>query len=149
VLTAIGGLGFIVLRGTVGAGAMNFGFGLYGVLMVVAALQTIRYARAGDFSKHRAWAIRLFVLVIASWLSRMEDSLSALLELGGRTPDFRGWFDVVMTFFFYTPNLVIAELYLRAGRPDSSTALRITTFGALLLSCAVVMGGIFTQQMLR
>lgn len=40
-LTALGGLGFIVLQGTVGAGAMNVGFGLYGILMIVAAGYTV------------------------------------------------------------------------------------------------------------
>ena len=144
-LTALGGLGFIVLQGTVGAGAMNVGFGLYGVLMVVAAIQTIRHARAGDFRAHRTWAIRLFALVIASWLYRLEYGLSGLLQWGGRTPDFRGWFDVVMTFSFYLPNLVVAELYVRAQRSDSSIILRMSAFAALVVSILVVTAGVYAQ----
>lgn len=145
VLTALGGLGFIVLQGTVGAGAMNVGFGLYGLLMMVASIQTIRYARAGVFRAHRAWAIRLFALVIASWLYRLEYGVSGLLDVGGRTPDFRGWFDLVMNFFFYLPNLAVAELYLRAESRESSIALRVTTIAALALSIGVVAGGFYAQ----
>jgi hypothetical protein len=32
----------------------------------------------------------------------------------GHTPDFRGPFDIVMAFFFYLPNLALAELLLRS-----------------------------------
>jgi hypothetical protein len=144
-LTAFGGLGFIALQGTVGAGAMNVGFGLYGILMVIAVVHTIRHARTGRFDSHRAWAIRLFALVIASWLYRLEYGFSNLLELGGRTPDFRGWFDQVMNFFFYLPNLAVAELYLRAQRSSGSIALQMLTLAALVVSCLVVAGGLYTQ----
>lgn len=143
--TAFGGLGFIVLQRTVGGIMMDLGFGLYGLLMILSAVQTIRYARARDFSRHRAWAIRLFALVIASWLYRMEYGLSNLVEFDGRTTDFRGWFDLTMDFFFYLPNLLIAELYLRAGHTRSSVALRSSSVAALLLSLIVVLAGAYLQ----
>lgn len=144
-LTAVGGLGFIVLQGTVGGAVMNIGFGLYGVLMILASVQTIRYARARRFDLHRAWAIRLFVLVIASWLYRLEYGLSALLELGGRSAGFSGSFDHVMAFAFYLPNLVIAELYVRALRPSSSTLTRTAAFAAMLIAAAVTAMGVYSQ----
>src|SRR3546814_5676481 len=31
------------------------------------------------------------------------------------TDHFRGWFDAIMTFFFYIPNLAVAEFFIRAG----------------------------------
>lgn len=145
VLTALGGLGFIVLQGTIGGAVMNIGFGLYGILMVLAAAQTVRHARARQFHRHRAWAIRLFALVIGSWLYRLEYGFSGLLELGGRTADFRGWFDQVMSFFFYVPTLAVAELYLRSQRANSPVALRTVTFAALTVSCIVVLGGFYAH----
>lgn len=145
VLTAVGGLGFIVLQRTVGGIMMDIGFGLYGLLMILSAGQAIRYARARDFDRHRAWAVRLFALVIASWLYRMEYGLSTLVDFDGRTVDFRGWFDFVMDFFFYLPNLVIAELYLRARRAQSSVAVRSGAVAALLLSVVVVAAGAWIQ----
>jgi len=52
-ITGLGGLVFIALNGTIGGAPMNVGFGLYGALMVVAALQAIRHARARRFDEHR------------------------------------------------------------------------------------------------
>ena len=70
-ITGLGGLVFIALKGTIGSTPMNVGFSLYGALTVLAAVETIRHARARRFAQHRAWAIRLFALAIGSWLYRM------------------------------------------------------------------------------
>ena len=43
-LAAIGGLVFIATVGTIGGTPMDIGFGLYGVLMTIAAVQTYRHA---------------------------------------------------------------------------------------------------------
>lgn len=51
---------------------MDIGFGLYDILMLICAILTIRSNRAGEYSKHRVWAIRLFALAIGSWLYRMD-----------------------------------------------------------------------------
>jgi len=51
---------------------MDVGFILYGFLMIVAAVETIRHAKSKRFERHRVWALRLYLLVIASWLYRME-----------------------------------------------------------------------------
>ncbi|WP_199200384.1 DUF2306 domain-containing protein [Adhaeribacter arboris] len=66
-LAALGGLLFILLKGTIGGLVMDLGFGLYGVLMLVAAIETYRHAVALRFEKHRAWALRLYALAIGSW----------------------------------------------------------------------------------
>lgn len=142
VLTAavagLGGLAFIATRGTIGGGPMNLGFGLYGVLMVLAAVETWRHARARRFEAHRAWAIRLFALAIGSWLYRMD--YGVWLTAGhriGHQEDFRGPFDIVMAFFFYLPNLALAELFLRMRRL-SAPVLRCAAIGALNLATLVV-----------
>jgi uncharacterized membrane protein len=121
-LAGVGGLLFIAVKGTVGGTVMDIGFSLYGVLMVLAAVQTFRYARAGEMETHRAWALRLFALAIGSWLYRMDYGFWALLAKGaGHTDDFRGPFDMVMAFFFYLPNLLVVELFLRV-RPNTVPA---------------------------
>ncbi len=147
VLTAaaagLGGLGFIVLRGTIGGTVMNVGFGLYGFLMTLAAIETYRHVRARRFEAHRAWAIRLFALAIGFWLYRMDYGfwLIAAHRLG-HTPDFRGSFDVVMSFFFYVPNLLLAELFLRARQMPSHSAFRLMT-ATVNLATAIVMIGTY------
>jgi uncharacterized membrane protein len=115
-LAGLGGLGFILSKGTLGGGPMNAGFGLYGALMVLAAVEAYRHARARRFEEHRAWAIRLFTLAIGSWLYRMDYGfwLIAAHRLG-HTGDFRGPFDIVMSFFFYLPNLALAESIFAPG----------------------------------
>ncbi|HEY0197895.1 MAG TPA: DUF2306 domain-containing protein [Rhodanobacter sp.] len=98
-LAGIGGLLFIAFTGTNGGRVMGIGFGIYGVLMLVAAAQTYRYGRARQTTAHRAWALRLFALAIGSWLYRMEYGFWFLATHRlGHTSDFRGVFDVVMAF---------------------------------------------------
>jgi hypothetical protein len=113
-LAGLGGVTFILLVGTIGGRVMDVGFGLYGALMVLAAVQTYRYARARSFFLHRAWALRLFALAIGSWLYRMDYGFWLLLGNGrGHTHDFHGPFDHLMAFFFYLPNLLIVEVFIR------------------------------------
>lgn len=110
---AIGGLVFIALKGTIGGTVMDVGFTGYGVLMFLAAVQTIRFARKQAFKQHRAWALRLFALAIGSWLYRMDYGF--YIGFGGKeghTDDFTGWFDYFMDFWFYLPNLLVVEIIL-------------------------------------
>ncbi|MBV9774247.1 MAG: DUF2306 domain-containing protein [Gemmatimonadetes bacterium] len=131
-LTGVGGLAFIAARGTIGGVVMDVGFALYGVLTVLAAVQTIRHARAGRMEVHRAWALRLFALAIGSWLFRMDYGFWIMLTGGvGHTPDFRGPFDRVMVFFFYLPNLLVVEAFVRARRVTAGPALRMAAAGVL------------------
>ncbi|MEM6771045.1 MAG: DUF2306 domain-containing protein [Bacteroidota bacterium] len=112
-LAGVGGLVFILLKGTIGGTVMNVGFTGYGVLMLLASVQTIRFARKGKFDHHRAWALRLFALAIASWLYRMSYGFYiGFGGEGGHTDNFQGWFDYVMDFAFYLPNLLVVEIIL-------------------------------------
>jgi hypothetical protein len=135
-LAGLGGLLFIAVSGTIGGTMMNIGFGLYGALMVFCALQAYRHARSRQFDTHRVWAIRLFALAVGSWLYRMEYGLWFLVTHRlGHTHDFHGPFDVVMAFFFYLPNLLIAETYLRGASRQAGPVVKLT--GALVLGTAV------------
>ncbi len=114
-LAGIGGLTFIAVKGTVGGTVMDIGFSLYGVLMVACAVQTYYCARVRRLEAHRVWGLRLFALAIGSWLYRMDYGFWLLLTDGaGHTNDFRDPFDMLMAFFFYVPNLLVAETCIRA-----------------------------------
>lgn len=114
ILTALGGLSFIFIKGTIGGLVMDIGFSGYGLLMFWAAIETFRHAKARRLEHHRAWAIRLFALAIGSWLYRMDYGFWLLFTDGlGHTETFDGPFDYFMSFFFYLPNLLIAELFIR------------------------------------
>jgi len=142
-VAGVGGLGFILTKGTIGGWRMNLGFGLYGALMIVAAVETYRHARARHFDVHRTWAVRLFALAIGSWLYRMDYGLwltAAPHHIWHRS-DFHGPFDVVMSFFFYVPNLVVAELFLRARSAFARPGVRVTATVVLNLATIVVAVG--------
>lgn len=149
-LTAIGGLAFIFLKGTIGGWVMDIGFGLYGVLTFYCAIETYRHARAQQFERHRAWAIRLFALAIGSWLYRMEYGFYfVLVEGAAKAINFKGPFDYFMDFFFYVPNLIIAEIFIGRVRIFNNGPLRIlAALGMVLVSCVLLIGSYyFTKEL--
>jgi hypothetical protein len=136
-VTGLGGLVFIAREGTIGGMPMNVGFALYGVLVVSASVMAPWRARQRRFDEHRAWAIRLFALAIGSWLYRMDYGFwSMVADKAGHTQDFRGPFDIVMSFFFYVPNLIVAEIFIRAQRLRLNSRANIGA--ALVLSGATL-----------
>lgn len=115
ILVSLGGLTFIIVKGTIGGIVMDIGFGLYGILMLLAAVQTYRHAVAKNTETHRAWALRLYALAIGSWLYRMDYGFWFILtDKAGHNNTFTGMFDYVMAFFFYVPNLIVAEIFIRS-----------------------------------
>lgn len=125
-ITALGGLVYVALRGTVGGPVMDVGFTLYGTLMLLAAVQTYRHARARRIAHHNAWALRLFMLVLGSWLYRVHYGLWYLATDGlWSTPEFSGAFDLVQNFAFYLPYLIAVEIYLRRRFPSPEAHARL------------------------
>lgn len=145
VLTAVGGLVYIGMRGTIGGTVMDLGFGLYGVAMLICAFATLRYAIERRVDRHREWAVRLFALAIGSWLYRIEYGFWFLFTRGlGHQQDFSGPFDLVMVFFFWLPNLLVAELYLRARRDRQGSALlNYGVASGLLIATLLVLAGTY------
>jgi uncharacterized membrane protein len=139
-LSAIGGLVFIALKGTIGGMVMDIGFTGYGLLMFLAAVQTIKFARRKDFKRHRAWALRLFALAIGSWLYRMDYGF--YIGFGGRsghTENFQGWFDYIMAFWFYLPNLVVVEIILAEYPFFQRPGVRVAGAITLILASAFLL----------
>jgi hypothetical protein len=138
-LAGIGGLVFIALKGTVGGMPMNIGFAIYGVLTMLAAVMTPIYACRRQHVAHRAWAIRLFVLVIGSWLFRMDYGLwLPLMHRLGHTGNFDGPFDVFMDFFFFIPNLIVAEIIIRTPKFRVPMVLRAIAVAGLSI-CSIIL----------
>jgi hypothetical protein len=143
-LAGLGGITFILTSGTIGGPVMSLGFGLYGVLTVLCAVQAFRHARARRFDVHRAWALRLFALAIGSWLYRMDYGFWLLFTGGaGHTGDFHGPFDQVMAFFFYIPNLLVVEMLLRSTRKGASLAGKISAAAAFVAATGFLLLGTY------
>jgi len=142
--TALGGLLFVVFSGTIGGLIMDIGFGLYGVLMLLCAVMTIKFAMARKIENHRAWAVRLFSLAVGSWLYRMDYGFWYMLaDLAGHTETFDGPFDYVMDFFFFIPNLLIAELFIRNQQPDLSTFFKVSSSVIMFISTLFIIVGTY------
>ncbi|MFD1342720.1 DUF2306 domain-containing protein [Litorisediminicola beolgyonensis] len=111
-LTALAGLAYIVWRGTIGGPWMSAGFALYGLLLGAAAGCAWSAARARDFERHRAWALRLAVLALGSWVYRVAYGLWYLATDGLWSNEaFTGAFDITMFFAFYLVPLAFLELW--------------------------------------
>ncbi|MDU8943880.1 DUF2306 domain-containing protein [Ovoidimarina sediminis] len=117
-LTAAFGLTYIALRGTKGGPVMDAGSILYGLLTLLAAVQTFRHARARDIRLHREWALRLFVLIVASWAYRFHYALWYIVTGGlwSELPGHTGPFDLVQNFAFYLVYLALLELWFMRER---------------------------------
>lgn len=57
--------------------------------------------------------------------------------------EFRGPFDRVMAFFFYLPNLLVVEAFLRARHRAVSPLLRLATAGALTAATGLILLGTY------
>lgn len=114
ILIALGGLAYIGLRGTIAGPLMDLGFAVYGGLVLLAATQTIRHARSGNIEVHSQWALRLFVLVMASLIFRAHYVVWYILTGGlWSNEQLTGYFDQVQYFAFYLPYLAVLEACIR------------------------------------
>lgn len=118
-MLGLGGCIYILMRGTSGGLWMDIGFGLSGILTVWFASMTAYRGINGQVEGHRPWALRLFSVCIGPFLYRIEYALWAVINGGvlvGHSQSWDGWFDLIMNFGYYIPNLIICELYLRKNQ---------------------------------
>jgi predicted membrane protein DUF2306 len=111
-LAGVGGMSFILARHN--GGPAHVAFAIWGSVMMLSATLTYTNARARRFVVHRAWAIRLFAMVLGSWLYDLE--VYAWRELtndAGMTDAGDGPLDYLFLYFFFVPNLLVAELFIR------------------------------------
>jgi hypothetical protein len=114
VATGLGGLVYIALNGTIGGWWMSLWFSIYGVAMIWTAINTVYYAMAKDRRRHFAWAVRLIVLAVGSWIYRMHYAIWYAATGGvASTKEFTGLFDQIQVVAFFVPYLLIAEIALR------------------------------------
>ena len=76
------GLYMTWIRGSVGDVTQHLGSTLNAILIWLFAGLALRFAMARDFKTHRRWALRLFLVVSASWFIRIMLFLSFLVFKG-------------------------------------------------------------------
>lgn len=113
-LAGVGGLSYIVSHGAFIPPA-SVAFAIWGLVMMCCAVMAFIYARARRFDLHRAWAIRLFAVVLGSWLFDIEyetwKHLTGGLGLGA--DGISGPVLYAILYLFFVPNLLVAEFFIR------------------------------------
>ncbi len=113
-LAGAGGMSYIVTHGTFSrAGAIAFS--LWGAVMMLSSVMACVHARARRFERHRAWAIRLFAMVLGSWLFDIETQAWTDWAggIGMNADGASGPFDLALLVLFFAPNLLVAEVFIR------------------------------------
>jgi tetratricopeptide (TPR) repeat protein len=134
------------IRGSIADSFQRWGFTLNVVLLWLCAAMAVRYAIARDFRTHRRWALRLFLVVSASWFFRAGLSLSFLLFRGpfGFDPNtFRGPFLTFMSFAMFLFPLALLELYFRA-QDRGGVPWRMAMAAGLVVLTLAMGAGVFT-----
>jgi len=121
VTTGIAGLYMTWIRGTVGDLPQHLGSTLNVILIILCGFMALRYALARDFKTHRRWALRLFLVVSASWFLRVGLFLTIILfgPVGFDPSTFTGPLLTFLTFAQYLLPLAVLELYFRAKESPS------------------------------
>ncbi len=120
---AIAGVAGLVIAPFNRAGLVGTaGFGLLAVLWLTFAATAFRAIRRGDVAAHRRWMVRTFALTYAGVMLRLWMMALPVIATALTDVDFQVAWDriyLVITFACWVPNLVVAELYLRADRRRS------------------------------
>jgi hypothetical protein len=146
-LAGVGGMSFILTHGAYSRAA-SIAFSLWGAVMMLSAVMAYVHARAKRFDRHRAWAIRLFAMVLGSWLFDIE--IQAWTDwaggIGMNADGASGPVDLAMLYLFFVPNLLVAEFFIRNMHrrlvlPGRLKWPAVTVFGAaaLVFAYAIVM----------
>ncbi len=105
----VGGVGGLVMAfGSTAGPIATAGFGGLGLIWIFANIQGWRLAMARRFDDHRAWMIRSFALTLAAVTLRLYLPLAPLTDVP--------FIDAyrAISFLCWVPNLMVAELYIRA-----------------------------------
>jgi hypothetical protein len=113
-LAGAGGMSFILAHGAYTRSA-SIAFGIWGAVMMLSAAMAYVHARAKRFDLHRAWAIRLFAMVLGSWVFDLELRLWKDMTGGAGigAGDTAGVFDYAILYLFFVPNQLVAEYFIR------------------------------------
>lgn len=107
-----GTAGLILAPGSSAGPIASAGFGSLAVTWIAVNLLGWRAAVQGRFVEHRRWMIRSWALTLAAVTLRLYLPLVMALDL-----PFLPWYRAI-SFLAWVPNLIAAELWLRARTPS-------------------------------
>jgi hypothetical protein len=136
-------------RTVIGDASQHLAININGVLIILCAAMAWSRAAARDFSAHRRWALRLFLVVNGVWFFRVGLMFWGAVNGGpvGFDPKtFTGPFLTFLGFAQFLVPLAVLELYLRAGRRGSAPVRLVIAAGLVVLTAAMGFG-IFAATM--
>jgi hypothetical protein len=145
------GLYMTWIRGSVGDVSQHIGSTLNAILIWLCAAMALRYAVMRDFRTHRRWALRLFIVVSASWFIRLALYLIFVIFKGpvGFDPTtFRGPLLTFLAFGQYMVPLAVLELYLHVQN-GANAIKRMAMAGALFVLTLGMIAGIFAVSVAK
>lgn len=147
---SIAGLFMVWGRGAVGGLIQHIAISLNGVLIMLFAGLTLRYAMARQFVIHRRWALRLFMVASGVWFFRISLMLWIIVNKGpaGFDPEtFEGPFLYFLSFASYLLPLLLVEIYIRVRDGGNAIARRVYTV-LLMMVNLMALGGVAAATML-
>lgn len=151
VVVSAAGLIMIWTRRDEGGSLRHISISIQAIYIILFALLTIHYARSRQFTKHREWALRLFMVVNGVWFFRVGLMGWILINGGpvGFDPKtFTGPFLTALSIVTYAIplSLIVLEMYFYALKKQNQAFSLFTS--ALLFGCTVITGiGIFGATM--
>ncbi len=128
-----------VISGVVG----QIGTSLNGLLIILFAIKTVRYAMARQISIHRQWALRLFIAVAGVWFFRVIRGFWMFIHDGqspGSNGNLTGPFDLILNFAGYLVPLLILEVYFLVKAKGGTQAQLVMAASLLVLTSAMGIG---------
>jgi hypothetical protein len=118
------------------------------LLIMFCAGVALRYAMARDFTAHRRWALRFFLVASGSWFFRLGFFLTLVLfgPVGFDTTTFSGPLLTFWSIAQYLLPLGALELYFRA-QERTGALRRMATAGVLLVLTLAMGAGIVAVAM--
>lgn len=143
-LISLAGLYMIYTRGAHGGITGLLGNTLNATLIMVFSAAAWRAAMNRDFSAHKKWAVRAFLMVSGVWFFRIGYGLWVLLTgftAPGTSENLNGPFDIFLSFGHSLIPLLILECYFYAKRHNSPhIKMRVSRLLAVL--CLLLAAGI-------
>jgi uncharacterized membrane protein len=149
-IVATGGFAMVWTRGAVGDRVQHVSISIQTIYIIVFALLAWRCARARQFSQHRKWALRLFMVVSGVWFFRIGLMCWLLVNGGPAGFDprtFSGPFLTALAVLVYAlpVSLGLLELYFYAQKttkPRAITAVALLIFAVTALMAVGIFGAI-------
>ncbi|MEP7044147.1 MAG: DUF2306 domain-containing protein [Dokdonella sp.] len=130
-------------RKIVGDAQQHIAVSINAILIMLCAAMTLRHALARDFSTHRRWALRLFLVVNGVWFFRVELMFWLFVNQGpvGFDPEtFTGPFLTFLSFSQMLLPLTALEIYLRMKDHGDAIGKFVTAAGLFVLTMAMGLG---------